>query len=58
MQVIKFCNKGKYMNAYEEFYIYKQYKENPQILLNDQLKFPSNYLFDTAIQKLTIQNHL
>ena len=41
MQVIKFCNKGKYMNAYEEFYIYKQYKENPQILLNDQLKMSS-----------------
>ena len=55
LEPINFCNKSKYMTAIEEFEIH--FKLNPQILLNNQLHFNSNYLFDTAIEVLYSQNN-
>ena len=52
MKLIKPCKKGKSMNAYEEFFIYKEFKNNHRNMLNDQLKYSSNYLFDTALNEL------
>ena len=40
------------MTATEEYEIYSHFKNNPNNLLNDQLYFNSNYLFDTAIKNL------
>ena len=55
MKPIHICNKSQKMNAIEEYYIYKEFKNNPYLFLNDQLKFKSNSLYDTAIaiEKLT-----
>ena len=42
------------MNAIEEYEIYKAYKnKKTEVILNDQLNFQSNILYDTAIR---IQN--
>ena len=41
------------MSAIEEFEIYKQTKKDPDKLLNDQLNFNSNQLYDTAIKVST-----
>ena len=53
MQLIRYCKKGKFMSAIEEFEIYKQTKKDPDKLLNDQLNFNSNQLYDTAIKVST-----
>ena len=42
------------MTAIEEYEIYKHSKLNPNNLLNDQLHFNSNYLYDTVIEELKI----
>ena len=55
VDIIQNCSKGKLMNALEEFYIYRESKIDANRLLNDQLKFDSNYLYDTAIKILS--NH-
>ena len=44
------CKKGRYMDAAEEFEIYKAHKLYPEHLLNDHLNFHSNALYDTALQ--------
>ena len=44
--------KGNYMNALEEYEIYKAFKNNDTPLLNDKLQFKSNSLYDTIINKL------
>ena len=36
------CNKGRHMNAAEEFEIYWAFKCNPSNMLNDQLNFKSH----------------
>ena len=41
-----YCKIDKYMNAVEEFFIYLKYQKKPQLLLNNQLTFNSNYLYD------------
>ena len=40
------------MNAIEEYEIYKAYKnkKTEEVILNDQLNFQSNLLYDTAIR--------
>ena len=60
IEIIQKCSKGKLMNAIEEFYIYKEFKTDANRLLNDQLKFDSNHLYDTAINILSnhdLRNH-
>ena len=54
-QPLCICKNGSYMNAVEEFEIYKAYKNKntKEFLLNEQLNFQSNSLYDTAIR---IQN--
>ena len=49
MEPIHVCNKGHFLNALEEFEIYKASKVNKEQLLNDQLSFKSNKLYDTAL---------
>ena len=51
-QPLHICKKGRYMSAVEEFEIYKAFKDTntKEILLNEQLQFQSNSLYDTAIQ--------
>ena len=51
LEPVHLCEKGRLMTAIEEYEIYKHFKINPNILLNDQLQFNSNYLYDTAIEK-------
>ena len=43
------CRKGKYMDALEEYEIYKAVKINSDYVLNDKLTFSHNILYDTAI---------
>ena len=49
------CNKGQYMNALEEFEIYKAYNNSDTrpFVLNNQLNFKSNALYDTALRQLS-----
>ena len=51
LTALHFCKKGKRMDSLEEFEIYKALKDSntKNSLLNDQINFASNYLFDTAI---------
>ena len=51
LTALHFCKKGKRMDSLEEFEIYKAIKNSTtkNSLLNDQINFASNYLFDTAI---------
>ena len=51
------CKNGRYMDTLEEFEIYKAFKQSKKtnnsqdggFILNDQLNFKSNPLYDTAI---------
>ena len=43
------CNKGRYLNAFEEYEIYKHIQEAPNDVLNEQLKFKPNQIYDPAI---------
>ena len=45
-----FCKKGKYVDALEEYEIYKAAKINRGCVLNNMLAFSSNVLYDTAIR--------
>ena len=49
MEPIHICNKGHLLNALEEFEVYKASKVNEEQLLNDQLIFKSNKLYNTAL---------
>ena len=51
-QPLHICKKGRYMSAVEEFEIYKAFKNKntKEVLLNEQLNFQSNSLYDTAIR--------
>ena len=49
MEPIHVCSKGHFLNALEEFEIYKASKVNKDQLLNDQLSFKSNKLYDTTL---------
>jgi hypothetical protein len=52
LKPLHFCSKGRYMNTLEEFEIYKAFRDNstkPHVL-NDQLLFKSNVLYDTALK--------
>lgn len=52
------CKKGRFMDALEEFEIYKAFQQSKRtdnlqdggVILNDQLNFGSNSLYDTAIK--------
>ena len=50
MEPIHICNKGHLFNALEEFEIYRDSKIHKEQLLNDQLIFKSNTLYDTALK--------
>ena len=41
---------GKYLDALEEYSIYKAVKYTPHNVLNDKLSFQSNIIYDTAIK--------
>lgn len=45
------CNKGRFMNALEELEIYNAYSNDSsrEFVLNEQLNFESNRLYDTAL---------
>ena len=43
------CKKGAYMNAVEEYEIYRASKLQTDQLLNDKVSFRSNLLYNTAI---------
>lgn len=50
LQILHRCKKGKLMDSLEEYEIYKEIKNNNTLnLLNDQINFASNVLFDTAL---------
>ena len=54
-QPLHICNKGRFMNALEELEIYNAYNNNDSSLdcvLNEQLNFVSNRLYDTALRLL------
>ena len=46
---IHLCYEGRYIDTVEEFEIYKARMKNKESLLNDQIFFKSNVLFDSAI---------
>ena len=49
---IHVCGKGRLMEALEEFEIYKSFKDkniNSNSILNEQLRFQSHSLYDTAL---------
>ena len=48
------CIRDRNMNALEEFEIYKAYNNSDTraFVLNDQLSFKSNVLYDTALRRL------
>lgn len=48
-EALHICKNGRYMNAIEEFEIYRAFKNNANCILNEQLNFQSNVLYDTAI---------
>lgn len=48
-KVLHTCNKGRYMYAAEELEIYRGFKNDPNNILNDQLDFKSNQIYDTII---------
>ena len=52
LKTLHFCDKGQLLDAWEEFEIYKKFKESPQQMLNDQLSFDSHILYDTIIEQL------
>lgn len=54
MKPIHICTKGRYMNAREEYEIYRAFKYNQENILNEQLDFKSNQLYDTAIDLMKI----
>ena len=47
---IHVSNKGRFMDALEEFEIYRASKIHKECLLNDQLSFKSNTLYDTILK--------
>lgn len=47
---LHFCKKGRFMDAMEEFQIYKAFKAHHNHILNEQLNFHSNSLYDTALR--------
>ena len=52
LKPLHFCSRGRYMNALEEFEVHKAFRDTstkPHIL-NDQLLFKSNILYDTALR--------
>ena len=49
LKPLHICNKGNIMNAFEEFEIYKAFKSESTKILNDQLHFKSNALYNIAI---------
>lgn len=54
LKILHRCKKGKLMNALEQFEIYKNYKIDSSILLNEKLHFESNALYDTVLTKIDI----
>ena len=48
------CKKGRYMNAIEEFEIYRAFKKDPNNILNEQLEFKSHILYDKIIDNTNI----
>ena len=52
LKPLHICKKGRYMDAYEEFEIYKAAKHHPENLLNEKLIIKESLLFNTAL-KLT-----
>ena len=50
LKPLHICNKGRIMSALEEFEIYKASRTQKNLVLNDQLSFNSNSLYDTALQ--------
>ena len=43
------CNKTNKMNVLEEYEMYKVFKSDQDLLLNDKLIYKNNSLFSTAI---------
>ena len=50
LKPLHYCKKGRFMDAMEEFIIYKASKFQRDELLNDMLSFKSNVFFDTVIR--------
>ena len=52
LKPIHVCGKGAYLNAREEFEIYKAHNDKyyRKFILNDHLHFKSNPLYDTALK--------
>ena len=48
------CKKGRYMDAVEEFEIYRAFINNPNNILNEQLAFKSHTLYDKIIDNITV----
>lgn len=49
LDILHVCNKGKLMDCLEEFHIYKAVKSEPNNILNEQVSFKSNIIYDTAM---------
>lgn len=50
MKPLRFCRKGRFLNAAEELELYRAHVSNSRNRLNEQLPFKFNYLFVTAIE--------
>jgi hypothetical protein len=53
LEPLHFCGKGRYMDALEEYEIYKAANLHKERLLNDMISFKSNALFDTVLRRLS-----
>jgi hypothetical protein len=49
VQILNLCKKGPLLDCLEEFQIYKAIKTEPDNVLNEQVSFRSNIVYDTAI---------
>ncbi len=49
VKVLNVCKKGRYLDCVEEFQIYKAVKTEPDNVLNEQVVFKSNILYNTAM---------
>jgi len=50
LQILHKCGRGKFIDALEQYEIFRAVKTDPQNVLNDQSSFTANIIYDTAMR--------
>ena len=50
MDILKFCNKGKSMTAWEDLFIFKSKTQNRTALINEQVNFDSDIVYSNLFK--------